>query len=252
MAGLTTQMPPAAPAAPPTGAAPTAPAQAQQAPSGPKLTMGPVDPELMKKFTANCMNVVTDTLDAVKKTVSEAQDKVEGLAQATAIVVIRVEDSLEQSGQPLNLNMTFEAGSETAVDIADAMDRSGVYTYSQGEIEAGFIRAVDQYRVTRSQQGRLDPAVFKGIIQEMKQAEQDGTLEDKFPGLGEFAQKTQEAAARGGPDDEAAEPAPDDEMAEGEAPAPGADDFPPEMLKKESAPPAKKVAAKLKPKKGGI
>lgn len=183
--------PPAPPAQP--GAAPQ-PTQGQQQPKGPPLTEGPVDPELLKKYEANCMNTVTGGLAQIIKMVTQSQDKVEALAQATVFTVMRVEDSLEQSGGKLNLAMTFAGGAETVTDIADAMQKAGVYDYQQKEIDAAFLRAVDQYRMLRQQQGRLDPATFQQIIAQMKQAQANGTLDQQYPGLTQFAQQAQKNA----------------------------------------------------------
>jgi len=206
MAGLTSNLPqppaaappapvpgqPPQPITPPPGG-PQRPAQAAQ-PKGPPITEGPVDPELLKKMLANCMNTVTGGLPQIIKMVQQSDDKVAALAQAAVFSVIRVEDSLEQAGGQLNLAMTFEAGAETLTDIADAMQKAGVYTYSQKEMDAAFLRAVDQYRLIRAKQGRLDPAMFKAKIDQMKQAQADGTLDQQYPGLTEFAKQSQKAA----------------------------------------------------------
>lgn len=278
MPGLTSGLQPPAAATPPApmpgGAMPSpqqpTPASQQgqgqaQAPKGPPITDGPVDQELLKKFIANCMNVVTGTLAQIVKMVTQSDDKVAALAQATVTAVVRVEDSLEQSGQQLNLGMTFEAGAETITDIADALSKAGVHDYDQKELEAGFLRAVDQYRLIRQQQGRLDPAMFQQIIAKMKQAQANGTLDQEYPGLTEFAQKTaQDNRAPYKPDSGADDGDGDEPTAPGTAPAAPAgkpspaqappkakkgraDDFPPAMLKKEKAG-AKKP--KAKPMKG--
>jgi hypothetical protein len=223
-----------APPPPPGGGAQQPPQGAQQ--KGPPLVQGPVDPELLKKMTANCMNVVTATLGQIIKTVGQSADKVQALAQTAVQVVVRVEDSMEQHGHPLNLNMTFEAGAETVTDLTDAMAKAGVHTYSQQEIDAAFLRAVDMYRLLRQQQGRLDPAVFQQIIQQMKQAQSSGTLDHQFPGLTQYAKDAQKnakpaynpqqqggaapaaaapAAPAEGSDAEEAQESPDEEAAEG-------------------------------------
>jgi hypothetical protein len=203
MAGLLPQTPtppptaggpaPAGPGSPPTPGGPQQPAQGAQ-PKGPPLTEGPVDPEMMKKYVANCMSVVTGGLPTIIKTVTQSPDKVAALAQSAVFVVLRVEDSLEQSGGQLNLAMTFEGGAETVTDIVDAMQKAGVYTYSQKEIDAAFLRAVDQYRMIRDQQGRLDPAMFRAKIEQLKQAQTDGTLDKQYPGLTEFANQAKHDA----------------------------------------------------------
>jgi len=160
---------------------------------------------MMKKYVANCMSVVTGGLPTIIKSVKQSPDKVAALAQSAVFVVLRVEDSLEQSGGQLNLAMTFEGGAETITDIVDAMQKAGVYTYSQKEIDAAFLRAVDQYRMIRNQQGRLDPAMFKAKIDQMKQAQAAGTLDQQYPGLTEFANQAKHDAkpsykAQGAPD----------------------------------------------------
>jgi hypothetical protein len=175
--------------------------------------------------------------------------------------------------------MTFEAGAETVTDIADAMEKAGVYTYQQKELDAAFLRAVDQYRVIRQQQGRLDPATFQQIIQQMKQAQSSGTLDQQFPGLTDYATQAQKAAKpaykpqQGAAAPAAAAPAaaPDDGSEDSEdgddpeQPIEGGDDtsgvapqaqgignnFPAHMIKKrEKGAPASKAKSKTKAKRG--
>jgi hypothetical protein len=263
-----------APATPPMPDGSQQPAQGAQ-PKGPPLTEGPVDPEMMKKYLANCMSVVTGGLGAIIKSVQQADDKVAALAQSSVFTVIRVEDSLEQSGGQLNLAMTFEGGAMTVTDISEALQQAGVYDYSQKEIDAAFLRAVDQYRMIRDQQGRLDPAMFKAKIEQLKQSQADGTLDKQYPGLTDFAKKAKQdampsykgpAADDGdGPDAETAQD--QQEEAEPGADAEGAQDqkadgaMPPDSAafnaavskrEKKNAPPKAKAKPKPKTKKGGF
>lgn len=268
MAGLMTPQPADAGAPPPAPAAPApAPQPGGQQPqqSGPPIADGPVDPEMQKKFIANCMDTVTSTLSQITKMVQDDQDKVDALAHSAVIVVIRVEDSFEKSGGTLSLSMTFNAGAETITDIAEAMDQAGAYTYQDKEIQAAFLKAVDMYRMARQQQGRLDPAMFQQKIAQLKQAEANGTLEKDYPGLAEFAAKNkpqaqkppyqpqgqddgdgqdQEDAGDQQQDDGGDEPA----AASAQPPAPPAkakpesNNFPAKMLKKKGKPAAKPKA----------
>lgn len=211
--------PAAAPPPTPAPGQPPAPAGGAQPPAqkGPPIGMGPVDPELEKKMVANCMNVVTGSLQQIAKMIQGAQDKPQALGMATMHIVVRVEDSLEQAGGQLNLTMTFDAGAECLSDIVDAMEKMGVYQFSDKEIEAAFLQAVDQYRLLRQQQGRLDPAMFQQKLQQLKQAEANGTLDQQYPGLSKYAQqsnKPQQGSAQ--PDAEDQQDGGADEAQEGD------------------------------------
>lgn len=255
MAGLMPQgaapaMPPADPTAPPADPS-QAGGQGQQPTGKPPISDGAVDPATLEKMTANCMDVVTAGLKAILAMIQSTQDKAAALATASVHVLMQVEDSFEAAGGTLLLSMSFQAGAETLSDIADASEKAGAHDFSQQEIDTAFLRAVDQYRLERQKQGRIDQAAFKAALEQMKQAEANGTLEQEFPGLSEFAKKEQatdtKAPPAEGADPEA--PAPDAEQPQdGTMPEAGGD-FPPEMLKKESAPPQAK--AKAKGKKGG-
>lgn len=204
-----------------------------QAPrNGQPIGDAPVDPDTVKKFIANCMNVVTASLKSLIQMVQQASDKSAALAQATVQTVLRVEDSFEEAGGTLSLQMTLQGGAETLTDIADAVQQAGVYDYSDQEIETAFLRAVDQYRMIRAQQGRIDQGAAQQKMQQLKAAEQNGTLEKEYPGLAEFAQKSakleNEVKAETGQEPEG------DEPASGNAPA-GENDFPPELLAKREA-----------------
>lgn len=264
MAGLTNPMPqapagapaPAAAPAPggapaPAAAAPAPGAQPQGAPQGKPIGDGPVDQDLYKKFVANLMNTVTGAMQSIGKQIADGQDKVGALAQATVQVVIRVEDSLEQHGGTLNLSMTFQAGAEAMTDIVDVAQKMGAYTFQQKEIDAAFLRAVNLYRQIRQQQGRLDQSMFQQKLAQLKQMDQQGALDQAYPGLTQFAQRAKVAAKPsykpgGGqkpapaandqqPDAEDQEDGGDDEAAEGDAPATGSQDFPPDVLAKRKA-----------------
>lgn len=268
-----TQAPAApAPAPDPSAAAP----QPGQQPSGPPLTDGPVDPDTYQKVVANCMTVVTQSLKAILKSIADSQDKPGALATAAVHVLLRVEDSFEQSGGKLVLTMSFNAGAATLIDISEACEKAGVHQFGQKEIEAAFLQAVDQYRVIRAHQGRLDQAMFQQQLQQMKQDADNGTLEKQFPGLDKMkevgAQTQQQPQQPGaapapdgdGPDSEApgadadaapATPAPDDGTAPAAAPKAKSNDFPAAMLKKREGKTAANLTAKPKPKfmpkKGG-
>lgn len=296
MPGLTNPMPsspaaaqPAAPAPAPAPAAPPSPAPApapsqpaggaqpqpaggapggQQQQAKPPIGAGPMDPELYKKYVANCMNVVTGSLQAIAKMIQQSQDKPGALAQATVQVIIRVEDSLEQSGGTLNLQMTMNGGAECLTDIATTMQHMNVYQFSQQEIDQAFLEAVDKYRMIRQQQGRLDPAMFQQKIQQLKQQSQAGTLDQSYPGLTQYAQKVQKVQAKGGkqqqqqPGADADTPDTDPSEADGSAPASGTQNFPAHMLKKPNQVsvqphyrnrPKKRKAPKMKPgQRGGM
>lgn len=270
-----TQAPAApAPAPDPSAAARQPGQQPGQQPSGPPLTDGPVDPDTYQKVVANCMTVVTQSLKQILASIASSQDKPGALATAAVHVLMRVEDSFEQSGGKLVLTMSFNAGAATLIDISEACEKAGVHQFGPKELDAAFLRAVDQYRVIRAHQGRIDQAQFQQQLQQMQQEANDGTLEQKFPGLNKFTEmnKPQQPGAASpapdgdGPDSEApggdteaspAAPAPDDGAAPAPAAAPKAksNDFPAAMLKKregKTAPkPTGKPKPKFMPKKGG-
>lgn len=292
MAGLTNPMPqqppqasaPAPAASDPSqpGAAPAPGAQPQQQSSGPPLTDGPVDPETYQKVVANCMNTVTQALPTILKSIASSPDKPGALATAAVHVLMRVEDSFEQSGGKLVLTMTFNSGAATLIDISEAAEKAGVHAYSQKELEAAFLQAVDQYRVIRAHQGRIDQAQFQQQLQQMKQDADNGTLEKQFPGLDQMKQIGQQSQQRPQQQPGGAPAPADGDGTDGEAPGADTDtpatdqseaggtpadaapaspptaksnDFPAAMLKKREGKPAAKAKAKAKPKflpkKGG-
>lgn len=249
------QAPAAAPAAP--AAAPGGQPQGQPSGAQPQkgpIGDGPVDPELLKKYGANCMTLVTQSLKQIAQMIQQTQDKTAALAHATVLIVMRVEDSLEQAGGQLNLSMTFNGGAECMSDIVDAMQRMGVYDFSQDEINSAFLQAANQYRTIRQQQGRIDQNMFVQKLQQLKQASANGTLDQMYPGMTQYAQDAQktvqQAQKKLAPGKKAQGNAkPQGPADQGDGTADGSNDFPASMLKKKPNQIAVKPHYRQSPKK---
>jgi len=112
---------------------------------------------------------------------------VEGLANALSTIVMRLEDSAEQSGQPLSGDVMMHGSTELLGLMVEVAEAAGVHKFEDKEEEAALFQAFDQYRVTRQQQGKLPEDQLKADMNQLLQAEQSGNVDDVLPGISEYA-----------------------------------------------------------------
>lgn len=123
----------------------------------------------------------------ILKSLEGAGEPVDGLANTTAMVVIRLEDAAEQSGKKLSPDVMLHGGAEVLQDLADLAKQAGVHEYSKDEIQGATYQALDIYRAIRQKQGKLDIPAIQQDFQEIMQASQAGQLDSLLPGASEAA-----------------------------------------------------------------
>jgi len=114
---------------------------------------------------------------------------VEGLANALVMLVMRLEDSAEQAGTKMSGDVMLHGGSELLELMVEMAEEAGIHTFDDSEIESALYLALDTYRATRQQQGKLPEEQLQADFEEVQRAEQAGQLEEVIPGIGEYAKR---------------------------------------------------------------
>jgi hypothetical protein len=106
-------------------------------------------------------------------------DPVKGLAAATDMIVSKVAQVAEEGGQPLAPDVLYHAGAAVLEDLAEISRVGKIKDYSQDPdgLESAWFQALDLYRDRMQKSGKIDQASAKAGMDQLMQANQDGTLE---------------------------------------------------------------------------
>jgi hypothetical protein len=97
-------------------------------------------------------NAMPHVLDLLKG----GGDPIMGLASATATIVLKLQESANQAGQPIDGDVLYHAGAAILEDLANLAKEAGIHEFTQAEIEQATYKALDLYREQASQKGELD------------------------------------------------------------------------------------------------
>lgn len=186
----------------PEGAAPAGAPMPQAPDLGGMENASPEEQDSYDRFVARSLEFIYDqkTLEKVVGMLSGGgDDPVSALAVTAAMIVARVEDAAEAAGQKVSGDVLIHAGKEVFEDLAELATRARIHDFGadQDGFEAAWYRALDEYRVMRQSQGKLDQGVFQQDLAGLQQADQDGRLATMMQSLG-TAGAEEEPAATGG------------------------------------------------------
>lgn len=135
--------------------------------------------------------------DSVLGAIEGAGDPVEGIANALAMVMMRLEDSAGEAGQEIGGDVKLNAAGEIFEQLVELAEAAGIHEYSDEDMETALLRAMDIYRETRQGQGAISPEPYQEDLGMLMQAEQSGQLDAVAPGLKEYAAKKAGGTAKG-------------------------------------------------------
>ncbi|WP_022727211.1 hypothetical protein [Fodinicurvata sediminis] len=152
-----------------------------------------VSPEMQaqyNRFVVNGMNLIYDeqAMPQLLNAIEGDGNPIEGLGQTTATVTMRLEDSAEGQGNEIPVSVKYHGTSELLSLMVELAETAGIHEFSQDEMESAWFIALDTYRVTRQQQGKLNTEALEREFQVMKQADQEGWLDEMLPGVKEYAE----------------------------------------------------------------
>lgn len=149
-------------------------------------------------FVSNISNLVTDpkALPKIIERLRTGENPVNALAETAVMLVMRVEDSaLEKTGaDEIDPDILLTAGQETVELLAEVARKANIHDFNEDEMESAYLAATDSYRAQRFSQGRVDPAKYQPSMQALKQSDADGTFDEEFPEVAEYAAHVQNRA----------------------------------------------------------
>lgn len=169
--------------APEAEAAPEAPMEDAEEPSN----VSPEEQQQYDRFVDNCYSVIYDqkTLPKILKSLDATDDPVMNLANTVVTVVDFVEKSARGAKMEISGDVLMHGGAEVMGDLADLAGKVNIHDYSEDEIEAATLRAMDMYREKQRADGTLDINAAKGDVREVMMADREGRLGEVLPGVEE-------------------------------------------------------------------
>ena len=155
-----------------------------------------VSPEEQKQyddFVGNGMSMLyaENGLPQIIEALKGDGDPVEGLANALVMLVMRLEDSAAEAGEEISGDVMYHGSVELLEQMIEIAEEAGIHEFSAQDQENALYLALDQYRITRQQQGKLPEETLRADMQQLVDAEQSGNLEEMLPGIGNMTAANQ-------------------------------------------------------------
>ena len=168
--------------------------EAAMEPSEDGASASPEEQEQYNLFVGNGMKMVFDKsgLENMVQSIAGDGNPVQGLGNTLAMLVMRLEDSAEQSGQEIPGDVKYHGSVELLEHLADLAKVAKIHDFSEEEMESALYLALDQYRVARQEQGKLPVEALKSDMNQLLQAEQSGNIDQVLPGLSDYAKQAGE------------------------------------------------------------
>ena len=155
----------------------------------PAPNVSPEEQAQYDRFVDNAFAVIYDkkVLPGVLKGLEGDGNFVDGLAHTTVTIVSRVLDSAKQAGQKISGDVLMAAGQQILEDLAETAGKAGIHDFTQDEIDAAYLRAMDLARERMTKSGDVDPKALQTEFAAVIAADRQGRLEEFIPGAAEFA-----------------------------------------------------------------
>lgn len=163
--------------------------------AGGMVEASPEEQAQADEFVAHAWEVIYDDgtfpqmLETLKGGAGEGAEgnPVKGLATATEMVMSRVGQAAEDSGQQLQGDVVMFAFGEVLEELAEVSRRAKIKDYSQDYdgLESAYFQALDIYRERLDKAGVIDKAAHQQALEQLMQADKDGTLEKIMRDLAE-------------------------------------------------------------------
>lgn len=149
----------------------------------------PEEQKAYETFVAQAFNLIYDdkSLPKVLTMLKGEGQPMEGLARATVQIVARVAMSGEQAGQKFKAHIVHAAGREVLEDLAELSRVAKIHDYTKDKksLEGAYFRAMDMFRKTAEQAGRIKPETFQRELAKLKAGDESGDLEAELIAMAE-------------------------------------------------------------------
>lgn len=180
---------------------------------------GNVSPEEQAQydqFVAQGMKLYNDpkVMPSILGMIEGDGDPVNGLASATATIVVRLVQSMKGLPTKMSGDVIYHGGVELLEQLADVGAVTKLHDFTPEEMQQAELRAVDMVRDMLTKSGDIDNEAVMQDFNALVEADKAGNLDEVLPGISE-------APAEGEEEDE---PMPDDEAEEPAEPPPEDDE----------------------------
>jgi hypothetical protein len=153
--------------------------------------VSPEEQAQYEQWVTNGMQLIysKQTLPHVMKLLSGGEKPTEGLANALAMVALRLDESAKEGGTEISGDVKLHGAQELLEQLAELAENAGIHEFSEEELEAAFYLALDIYRSTAQANGTLPVEDLKQDFNELVAADQQGRLDEVLPGISEYAKR---------------------------------------------------------------
>lgn len=153
--------------------------------------VSPEDQRQYDRFVTNGMKLIYDpkAMPQLLQTIAGGGNPVQGIANALATVVMRLEDSAGKQGQQIDGDVELHGATELMEQMIELAETAGIHEYTPEEIESAYYLAIDTYRVAKQEKGTLPVEALTEDFTMLQQANEQGTLDEMFPGIQQVAEK---------------------------------------------------------------
>jgi len=166
--------------------------------AAPPETPGEITPEIQEAldmFMSNGLNIIHDTkMEGIIKNAANSEDPITGIADATLMVVSRLEGGMEKAGMDLPLEYIAQAASAFMQDIIEIAVSFGMEPFDEEESYAVYSIVLSKYLDQAVKSGKITPDQLQAMSEEV-QATPEG-------------QKIAQAGPQGAPPATGRQPAP--------------------------------------------
>lgn len=161
------------------------PDSAATAEGEPEPNVTPEEQEQYNQFVLNGRQLIHSekTLPGLLEALEGDGNPVEGLSNALVTVVMRLEDSAEKSGTEIPGDVKFHGATELMAYLVELANEAGIGPISDEDQENALYLALDTYRATRQEQGKLPMDEINADMEAIMQADQQGRLDEILPGV---------------------------------------------------------------------
>lgn len=145
------------------------------------------------QFVNNAFRLVyrsPESINAVLKGIEGGGDPVGGLANTAVMVVAKLNESATKAGSKISDDVLFHGGVEILEDLANTAEKAGIHSFTEKELEAATLRAMDIGREVLADQGRVNKDALKQEFGQIVQADRQGQLAKMLPGIDKFSAET--------------------------------------------------------------
>ncbi|MBC7431718.1 MAG: hypothetical protein H7345_06580 [Rubritepida sp.] len=118
------------------------------------------------------------------ETPDSGKPEIMALANAAFQIGKKLDDSSREQGQPIPDDVLYHAGTEIIEELGEIARTANIHDYSPEELTGAFYQLVDLFRQQAIDTGRTTEDTLKGQFDQIKQANDQGTIEQAVPGIG--------------------------------------------------------------------